>query len=32
MDPLSRRIVLSWIATDIVRASLFIYVQKRQKG
>jgi hypothetical protein len=32
MDPLSRRIVLSWIATDIVWASLFIYVQKRQKG
>jgi hypothetical protein len=31
MDPLSRRIVLSWIATDIVWASLFIYVQKRQK-
>jgi hypothetical protein len=32
MDSLSRRIVLSWIATDIVWASLFIYVQKRQKG
>jgi hypothetical protein len=32
MDPLSRRIVLSWIATDIVWALLFIYVQKRQKG
>jgi hypothetical protein len=32
MDPLSRRIVLSWIATDIVWASLFIYIQKRQKG
>ena len=32
MDPLSRRIVISWIATDIVWASLFIYVQKRQKG
>jgi hypothetical protein len=32
MDPLSRRIVLSWIATDIVWASLFVYVQKRQKG
>ncbi len=31
MDPLSRRIVLSWIATDIVWASLFIYVQERQK-
>jgi hypothetical protein len=32
MDPLSRRIVLSWIATDIVWASVFIYIQKRQKG
>jgi hypothetical protein len=32
MDPLSRRIVMSWIATDIIWASLFIYVQKRQKG
>jgi hypothetical protein len=32
MDPLSRRIVMSWIATDIIWASLFAYVQKRQKG
>ena len=32
MDPLSRRIVMSWVATDIIWASLFIYVQKRQKG
>jgi hypothetical protein len=32
MDPLSKRIVMSWIATDIVWASLFVYVQKRQKG
>jgi hypothetical protein len=32
VDPLSRRIVMSWIATDIVWASLFIYVQKRQKA
>jgi hypothetical protein len=31
MDPLSKRIVLSWIATDIIWASLFIYVQKREK-
>lgn len=31
MDPLSKRIVLSWIATDFIWASLFIYVQKRQK-
>jgi hypothetical protein len=32
VDPVSRRIVMSWIATDIIWASLFIYVQKRQKG
>jgi len=32
VDPLSRRIVMSWIATDIICASLFIYVQKRQRG
>jgi hypothetical protein len=32
VDPLSRRIVMSWIATDIIWASLFIHVQKRQKG
>jgi hypothetical protein len=32
VDPLSRRIVMSWIATDVVWASLFIYVQKRQKA
>jgi hypothetical protein len=32
MDPLSRRIVMSWVATDIIWASLFIYVQKLQKG
>jgi hypothetical protein len=30
MDPLSKRIVFSWIATDIIWASLFIWVQKRQ--
>jgi hypothetical protein len=29
MDPLSKRIVLSWIATDIIWASLFVYVLKR---
>ena len=29
MDPLSKRIVVAWIATDIIWASLFIYVQKR---
>jgi hypothetical protein len=34
MDPVSRRIVFSWIATDIIWAALFIYVQglrERQK-
>ena len=31
MNPLSKRIVLSWIATDIIWASLFIYVEKRLK-
>jgi hypothetical protein len=29
MDPVSKRIVLSWIATDIIWAALFIYIQKR---
>ena len=32
MDPVSKRIVLSWIATDIIRASLYIDVEKRNKG
>jgi hypothetical protein len=32
VDPLSKRIVISWIATDVIWASLFIYVQKRQKA
>jgi hypothetical protein len=31
MDPLSKRIVISWIATDIIWASLFVYAQKRAK-
>jgi hypothetical protein len=31
MSPLSKRIVVSWIATDIVWASLFIYVEKRHE-
>jgi hypothetical protein len=31
MDPLARRIVASWIATDIIWGSLFIYVLKRAK-
>jgi hypothetical protein len=29
MDALSKRIVACWIATDIIWASLFIYVQKQ---
>jgi hypothetical protein len=32
MDPLSKRIVLSWIATGLSWASLFIYVQKRRQA
>jgi hypothetical protein len=32
MDPLSKRIVLSWIATDIIWAALFIYQQKREQS
>jgi hypothetical protein len=31
VDPLSKRIVAGWILTDIIWASLFIYVQKRQQ-
>jgi hypothetical protein len=31
MHPLSKRIVLSWIATDFIWASLFIYAEKRNK-
>jgi hypothetical protein len=31
MNPLSKRIVLSWIATDVIWASLFVYVEKRHK-
>jgi hypothetical protein len=32
MDPPSKRIVACWIATDIIWASLFVYVQKRAKS
>jgi hypothetical protein len=32
MDPIAKRIVFSWIATDIIWASLFIYVLKRQQA
>jgi hypothetical protein len=31
MDALSKRIVVSWVATDIIWAALFIYVQKRNQ-
>jgi hypothetical protein len=31
VHPISKRIVFSWIATDIIWASLFIYVEKRLK-
>ena len=31
MHPVSKRIVLAWIATDLIWASLFIYVEKRNK-
>jgi hypothetical protein len=31
MSPLAKRIVLSWIATDVIWASLFIYVLKREQ-
>jgi hypothetical protein len=32
VDPLSKRIVVSGIATDLIWASLFVYVQKRAKS
>jgi hypothetical protein len=32
VDPLSKRIVFSWIATDIIWAALFIYSLKRQQS
>jgi hypothetical protein len=32
MHPISKRIVISWIATDVIWASLFIYVEKRHRG
>jgi hypothetical protein len=31
MDPIAKRIVFSWIATDLIWASLFIYVQKSRE-
>jgi hypothetical protein len=32
MSPLAKRIVFSWIATDIIWGSLLIYVLKREKA
>jgi hypothetical protein len=32
VDPISKRIVFSWIATDIIWGALFVYVLKRQHG
>jgi hypothetical protein len=32
MTPLSKRIVMSWIATDVIWAALFIYAQKREQA
>ena len=32
MSPVAKRIVLSWIATDVIWASLFIYVSKRDQA
>jgi hypothetical protein len=31
VSSLSKRIVLSWIASDVLWAALFIWVQKREK-
>lgn len=31
MDPLSKRVVLPWVAADIIWAALFAYVQKRER-
>jgi hypothetical protein len=31
LDPLSKRIVLSWIATDVIWAALFVYAEKRDE-
>jgi hypothetical protein len=30
VDPLSKRIVISWIATDIIWGALFIWTQRRK--
>jgi hypothetical protein len=31
MDPISKRVVLSWIATDVIWCSLLVWVLKRQE-
>jgi len=31
IDPLAKRIVASWIATDVIWASRFVYFLKRAK-
>jgi hypothetical protein len=31
VHPLSKRVVLGWIASDLIWASLFVYVEKRNK-
>jgi hypothetical protein len=32
MSPMSKRILMSWIATDMVWCSLFIFAEKLQKA
>jgi hypothetical protein len=31
MDPIAKRVVLSWIATDVIWCSLLVWVLKRLK-
>ena len=31
MDPIAKRVVLSWIATDVIWCSLLVWVLKRQQ-
>ena len=31
VSPIAKRIVFSWIATDVIWAALFIYVLKREE-
>jgi hypothetical protein len=32
MEPIAKRIVFSWIATDVIWCGLLIYVLKRQEA